>query len=405
MGDTVNLAARLMASAEPGRIYATRPVLELSRTLFETTPLEPFHVKGKSQAVQAYAVGGRGDDRSQELRTDLPFTGRADELREVVDLLRDTRSGRAVAVIGEKGIGKSRLIEEALQAVPDVPRLLVRAEAYRTTTPYYALREPMRLLLGVEGDARDAARNLGAAVARLAPEQEAMAPLLADLLNIDVEPTPQSETIEPRFRPARLADLTSRLLRAQFPGPAAIVVEDAHWLDDASAGLLRHLEATIVDLPWVVLVSRRDEPGGYVQTDATTIRLGPLDHGATHELVVDATEGAPLRPHTVEAIVDRTGGNPLFIEEILRAVRTSGDEADLPESLDDLVGAQIDALPPVARRVLQYASVLGRRFPRWLMDDVVADERLQLDSATRNQLEVFLLPEGFGPPVPSRGRS
>ena len=139
------------------------------------------------------------------------------------------------------------------------------------------------------------------------------------------------------------------------------------------------------------------------QTDVETIRLGPLDQTSTHELVVDATEGAPLRPHTIEAIVDRTGGNPLFVEEILRSVRTSGDEADLPESLDDLVGAQIDALPPVARRLLQYASVLGRGFPRWLLEDVVADERLHLDSATSDAPEAFQIPEGHRCPLPACG--
>jgi class 3 adenylate cyclase/tetratricopeptide (TPR) repeat protein len=395
MGDTVNLAARLMASAGPGQIYATRPVLDLSRTLFETTVLEPFHVKGKAEAVQAYAVGARGDDRAEELRTDLPFTGRTDELAELIDVLAvDRTSGTAITVIGEKGIGKSRLIEEALGTVPDIPRLLVRADAYRMTTPYYALRAPIRQLLDVGQDARDAAQKLGAALERLAPEQIGLAPLLADLVNVDLEPTPQTSAIEARFRPARLADLTAQLLRGLLPGRAAIVVEDAHWLDDASSGLLRHLEGDMVDHPWVLLVSRRDEPGGYVQTDATTIRLGPLDQSATHELVVEATEGAPLRPHTVDAIVDRTGGNPLFIEELLRAVRTSGDEADLPESLDDVVGAQIDALPPVARRLLQYASVLGRTFPRWLLDDVLAEDRMELDSASTHALETFLTPEG-----------
>ncbi len=396
MGDTVNLAARLMASAAPGKIYATRPVLDLSRTLFETTRLEPFHVKGKAEAIQAYAVGTRGEDRSEDLRTDLPFVGRRQELAELVDVLSaDRGAGTAVAVVGEKGIGKSRLIEEALRAAaPDVPRLALRAEAYRMTTPYYAFRAPMRELLGVGGDdPRGAARTLRATVERLAPEYVALTPLLADLVNVDVEPTAQTLAIEPRFRPARLADLTDQLLRAMLPGRAVIVVEDAHWLDDASAGILRQLEGATANRAWVMLVSRRDEPGGYVQTDAKTIRLGPLDQQSTHELVVDATEAAPLRPHTVEAIVDRTGGNPLFVEEILRAVRTSGDEADLPESLDDVVGAQIDALPTVARRLLQYAAVLGRTFPRWLLDDVLADERIELDDATTRSLEFFLIPE------------
>ena len=394
MGDTVNLAARLMASAGPGEIYATRPVLDLSRTVFDTTVLEPFHVKGKTEPVQAYAVGARGDDRSEELRTDLPFTGRRTELAQLVEVLSgDQTSGRAVTVVGEKGIGKSRLIDEALRTRPDIAQVLVRADAYRMTTPYYAFRGPLRELFGIASDA-DADLKLRSLVERFAPQQVELTPLLSDLVNLDLEPTQETLAIAPQFRPARLADLTAVLLRGLLPGRAAIVVEDAHWLDDASVGLLRHLEGAMTDLPWVLLVSRRDEPGGYVQTEADTIRLGPLDEESAHELVLDATEGAPLRPHTVEAIVQRTGGNPLFVEEILRAVRTSGDEADLPESLDDVVGAQIDALPPVGRRLLQYAAVLGRTFPRWLLEDVLAEDRLQLDDATTRSLEVFLIGEG-----------
>jgi class 3 adenylate cyclase/tetratricopeptide (TPR) repeat protein len=395
MGDTVNLGARLMASAGPGEIYATRTVLDLSRTLFETCALEPFHVKGKVEAVQAYAVGARGEDRAEEVRTDLPFTGRTRELAEIVDVLGADRStGTTLVVVGEKGIGKSRLIEEALRMSHDTPRLLVRAEAYRMTTPYYAFRAPMHELLAVRPDAPNIADDVRSTVRRLAPDHVHLTPLLSDLINVDLDPTPQTSAIEPRFRPARLADLVTQLLRGHFPSKAVFVVEDAHWLDDASVGLVRHLEGVMADMPWVLLVSRRDEQGGYVETDAQTIRLGPLDDSSTHALVVDATEGAPLRPHTVEAIVERTGGNPLFVEELLRALQTSGDDANLPESLDDVVGAQIDALAPIARRLLQFASVLGRTFPRWLLEDVVAEGRMQLDDATARSLEVFLIPEG-----------
>jgi class 3 adenylate cyclase/tetratricopeptide (TPR) repeat protein len=398
MGDTVNLAARLMASAGPGQIYATRSVLDLSRTLFETTPLEPFHVKGKAEAVQAYAVGSRGDDRSEELRTDLPFTGRTDELTELVGVLRaDGSTGQAVTIVGETGIGKSRLVEEALRAAPDVHRFLLRAEAYRSTTPYHVFRTPMRELLGIVGDDHRSLRKLRSTVQRLAPEHVGLTPLLADLVNLDVEPTPQTDAIEPRFRPARLADLTEHLLRGLLTHRTAIVVEDAHLLDDASAGLLRHLEGVLDELPWVLLVSRRDEPGGFLPTDAKTLMLGPLDPSCSRQLVVQASEAAPLRSHTVDAIVDRTGGNPLFLEEILRSLRTAGDEAQLPESLDDVVGTQLDALPALSRRLLQYASVLGKSFPRWLLDDVLAEERVQIDDATTRSVETFLILEGAEP--------
>ncbi|MFO7548816.1 MAG: adenylate/guanylate cyclase domain-containing protein, partial [Acidimicrobiia bacterium] len=151
MGDTVNLAARLMAAAPPGAVYAAPGVLDRSRTLFATEALEPFHVKGKAEPVQAYAVGAETGSRTTPTHRELPFTGRDDELatlRKAIDAL-DGGTGGAITVTGDTGFGKSRLVVESLTGSP-IPTLTVRAEPYGATNPYWAFRDPLRSLLGIE---------------------------------------------------------------------------------------------------------------------------------------------------------------------------------------------------------------------------------------------------------------
>lgn len=397
MGDTVNLAARLMAAAQPGEVYATPQVLDSSRTLFETTALEPFYVKGKSAPVHAYAVGPEVGSRWVDATTELPFTGRAVELTALRSELEKTSAGQGslAVVVGGRGLGKSRLVQEALAGAPDLRVVEVRGEPYATATPYRALRDPFRRILGVEdGDDAQRATRLARAVEAIDPSLMPLLPLIGDVAHVVVPATPEVDEIEPRFRRDRLADAVERLLGAALPPAAAIVIDDAHWLDEASAHLLGRLAVNADDHQWAIVAVRRDAPGGLMLDGARAIELAPLKAAETRALVLAATAAAPLRPDDVELVARRSGGNPLFVQEIVRAARDAGSIAAIPESLDAVVSTQIDSLPPLPRRALRYASVLGHRVPRALLDEMLSTDGLRLDASSRRALAEFLKPDG-----------
>ncbi len=397
MGDDVNLAARLMSAATPGTIYATPVVLENSRTLFATTALEPFPVKGKAEPVQAFAVGEETGTRSGRSRDELPFTGRVDELAQLCDALESACRGvgQVVALVGERGIGKTRLVQEAVDLQPDLPAATVRAEPYGTATPYRPFRDPARTILGVErADQETMARQMTEAVQRLDPELLPFLPLLGDVAHVEVESTPEVDAIDQRFRRERLADAVIRVLELALPGPQAIVIEEGQWMDAASTELAERLCRATEDHPWAVLTTRVSGEGRFEPDGTPTIELGPLATEEATSIVLAVTDDKPLLPHDVKAIVQRAGGNALFLEEILSVVKQSGSIRELPDSLDALVSAQIDALPPRSKRLLRYASVLGRSFRLTVLNEVLGDDNLRMDSETQDELLGFLVSNG-----------
>lgn len=392
MGDTVNLAARLMAAASPGEIYASPSALDKSSTLFETTPLEPFHVKGKEQPVQAYAVGPASGQRKSQKGGALEFVGRVEELARLHSMVDDLFEGRgnSVAITGERGVGKSRLVDELLPALEKAVHIDIRAEPYGIGTPYRPLRDPVRRLLGIRrGGQEQMARDLQDAVEVLIPEKSKLAPLVADAAMIDMPATPEVDQIDPKFRQDRTADLLMDLFGIVCNGPVFFEVEDGHYMDEASSHVMERLAQATDEQPWLVLTTRRGETGGF-DPQGEEIQLEPLSDKEARQLVLEATAAAPLRPHDVDAIVRRGGGLPLFLEEIIGAVRTAGEVGTLPDSLEAVVSSQIDALPPLARRMLRFSSVLGRSFRVSVLNQLLEEEGIRLDSATRIELADFL---------------
>jgi class 3 adenylate cyclase/tetratricopeptide (TPR) repeat protein len=393
MGDTVNLAARLMAAAAPGEIFASPSVLDRSRTSFETWALAPFTVKGKSELVHAFAVGAAMGAQRDSRPGSMAFRGRDSELGELLVLTDANRdeAPRVVVVTGDTGIGKTRLVTEAMSADEAPDQVWVRCEPYASATPYLAVRDAMRTLLGIEpADPATLARQ----VARITPEFAAYAPLVGDVVHIDLPNTSEVDAIDPQYRRDRLDDIVISLLERVTARPLAFVVDDAQWLDDASASLLQRVATASEAHPWSMIVTRTNQHGGFVPADGTSMPLGSLSDETVRTLIVDATTATPMRPHAIDEMVARAGGNPLFLEEMLRAVRRTGDAAELPETLEAIVARQIDALSPLARRFLRGVSVLGRSFSARLAERVLTDEELALDAATRTELSEFVARDG-----------
>ena len=393
MGDTVNLAARLMAAARPGELYAAPSVLNLSSTLFETTALPPFEVKGKSQPVHAFAVGEETGVRPPILTADLPFRGRDAETEMLVGIVNTcSRVGRGgmMTVTGDTGVGKSRLVAEALARCDGMDMLMIQAEPNGSENPYWAFRDPLRRFLEIERADNDVmARRLAEAVDELSPELSWALPLLGRVVHIDVPDNERTAAIDGRFRPQQTAEALVGLLSSGYSRPVTMIAEDGQWLDEASTALLEMIGEAARERPWTVLVTARSHDGGFSPL-GDEIKLGRLDDEAVRDIAIEATNATPLRPNELDSIVSRAGGNPLFLNEILRVVAETGTAAELPETLDAVVSTEIDTLPPVPRRLLLYSSVLGRRFRRQTLEEFLVPEDVRLDDSTRQDLQPFI---------------
>ncbi len=385
MGDTTNTAARIMGTAPPGTVHAHPSVLDHSRTVFAVTPRGPFRMKGKSAPVLVYEVGEELGSRESVHDTRLPFLGRDTELARARAALERALSGEGgvLTVEGAAGIGSTRLAQESLDAAGATARLALRAEPYGASSAFRVLRDPLRSLLGIaRGTREEMGDALLAALADRAPGLLPMAPLLADVVQVAVPDTPEADRVDPQYRADRVADVVVELLDAVAPGPLAVVIEDAHWADGASVHLLGRLASATSGRPWAVVVVRRGEHGGFVPASGTRIVLDPLPPEVVEQLVNAATEATPLRPHEVAAVVAKAGGNPLFVEEVTRLAIGAGSLEELPESVQAVMGAQVDELAPAARRILRYCAVLGLSVRREVLAGTLAADGLALDPAT-----------------------
>ena len=392
MGDTVNLAARLMAAASPGQVLATAGVLERSGTHFRAEPRAPFMVKGKSEPVQAYEVGEAIGTRSLTSAL-LPFRGRDAELEQLVDTFTpgpDGRSGVAL-VVGERGSGKSRLINEFLITQPSSPVFVAQGEPNGSGVPYLPLRAPLRAAFAItSGDKAEVGRQLSATVEALAPELVALVPLLAPLLDADVQATPQSLAVAEEFARDQVGELLVALLDHAFTEPVIIVLEDTHWFDDSSGDVCARLAEASRTRQWKLCATRRPGDDGIQVPADVVIELGLLDERAAGELVEAATHDAPLRPQERDGIISRAGGNPLFLAELLRIVRST-DVESLPDTLDAIAMREIDSLSVTARRILRLASVLGRSFDTSLLERLLEEDHLEGLTTARRELAGLLV--------------
>ena len=397
MGDTTNTAARITGKAVAGAMYVHPSVLEHARTLYEALPVGPFAMKGKREPLMLYEVGNELGPRRKSEQDELPMVGRDAELgrlRIALHHVHDLRGG-VVTVSGPAGLGKSRLVAEALANTTPLAMINVRAEPYGVTTPYRPLRDPTRELLRIaRGEQAAMAAALIDRLAGLVPTLLPLAPLIGAVANIEMAATPETDAITDRHRPDRTADVVIELLRAASAGPLVLVMEDAQWVDESTAHLLGRLCAATAVHPWLVVVTRRDSEEGFTPAEGERLVVGPLDDDSVRTLTQVATEATPLRPHEIDGIVNRAAGSPLFIEELARAARTVGSHDAVPESIHAALAAQVDSLGAPARRVLAYASVLGRSFRRQVLFEVMEADGFHLDAASRAEVGPFFDRDG-----------
>ncbi len=294
MGDATNLAARVMGKAEPRGIVATMNVLRRTGTDFEITPLEPFMVKGKSMLIEAGVVGSaRGRLRRQDVV--MPLLGRESELAILTAAMDSACAGqgRVVELVGEPGIGKSRLVAELLEraAAGGLAELSIEGVAYAVHSPFYALRLPLRRLLGapLAGSDAELLAALELVVSLRAADLLPWVPLLGVPLGLELPDTEQMGELNPAFRATKLRMVLVDLLNRLMDGPAVVLIDDSHLLDVASSDLLADLLQAAATRPWVVCTTRR-----------SAVVFVALRFGELGEFIGDA-DAMRVQPHLAPA--------------------------------------------------------------------------------------------------------
>jgi len=427
MGDAVNVAARMEQTAEPGTVQITADTARLASASFELGPPRDVAVKGKAQPVAAHLVLGR-KSRSEAARGSqvqaAPLVGRDHEmetLRRAVDETFDGR-GQMVALIGEAGLGKSRLIDETRAywsarqpgvalGDADVRRIweVWQCVSYDTTRPYAQYR---RMLSGIAGIADTDPPNIVREKLARTVEPEApewLEPHMRVWRSLFGVAEPGEERLEGEAFRAAIMDLVPRSTRYFGADPRLLVFEDLHWCDDASMDLLIETARVVDDLPSLLVFAFRPDRKApswrlkqWLETDyphrSTEISLSPLSKEESAALIDGLLPDRPRSEAVRAGILERTEGNPLFLEELATAIQVEGSSDAMPATLQALITARLDTLDEEARRTLQLASVIGRSFGEPVLGAVAGDGtelRGRLDTLERAGLirEIARSPE------------
>ena len=406
IGHTVGLAKRMESLAEPGKVYVTGTTAAQIDGFFALRDLGPFDVKGVREAVPVFELAGRGAmrsrlDRARE-RGFSRFVGRDAELDVLEDALeRALRGdGQVVGVVGEPGVGKSRLCLEFVQRVQarGVPVFRAAGAAHARKVPFHVSLEMLRGYFGIDDDTpvQEARERVAGRLLLLDDGLAAKLPLVLDFLGI-ADPERPVPRMDPGRRMELLLGAARELVHRHATREFAVnLVEDVHWIDDPSRVFLEALVDAVPGHRSLVIVNFRPEfvPGWRELGAYREIGLVPLGPGAVADLLDDLLGRHPSLDGLPAAIAERTGGNPFFVEEVVEALAEDGTlegprgerrlarslgAISVPASVHDVLAARIDRLSDRGKSVLQAASAIGREFDRDVLGRVVAEDTRGVD--------------------------
>jgi class 3 adenylate cyclase len=397
VGQHTHLAARMEQLAAPGSILLTVAALRLVEGLVRVNALGALPVKGFTAPVEAYellgASGLRRRLQAAALRGLTRFVGREPELAALTQALERARAGHGqmVALVGEAGVGKSRLVYECLQS----PRtqgwrvLEAASVSYGKATPYFPVLELLRRYAQVDDhdDARSIRAKVTGHVLTLDEALQETLPALLSLLEALPEDSPFLKLEPPQRRQRTLAALQRLLLRDSQVQPLLLVFEDLHWIDSETQALLDSLVERLPTAQLLLLVNYRPEyqHGWGSKTYYTQLRLDPLPPASAAEvlqaLLGDDPSLAPLK----QLLIERTEGNPFFLEESVRTLVETGvlvgepgayrlakpvESLQVPATVHAVLAARIDRLSPAEKQLLQTAAVIGTEVPFALLQTI-----------------------------------
>ncbi|HWP33228.1 MAG TPA: adenylate/guanylate cyclase domain-containing protein, partial [Solirubrobacterales bacterium] len=387
VGHTVGLAQRMETLAEPGKAYLTEDAAELAHGYMELDDLGEFEIKGVSHPVRVFELEGVGAARS---RLDLSrergfsrFVGREEEMAVLEDALgrAERGEGAAVGIVAEPGVGKSRLAYEfgELARRRGIEVFECQGQAHGREIPFMPVLQMLRSYFGIaDGDPERIVREKIAGRALLLdPGLAEDLPLLFEFLGVP-DPDRPLPQLSAEARQRALRGVVCKLVRApNRREPIVTVVEDLHWMDDASEVLLRELLGSVGATKTMVLVNHRPEyqPAWRGAPHYREIRLAPLELEDTRTLLEDLAGDDPSLDGLAELIHERTAGNPFFIEEFVRELVEAGhlegargdyrlarpvEDIRVPATVQTVLAARIDRLGPAAKQLLQAASVMDK---------------------------------------------
>jgi class 3 adenylate cyclase/tetratricopeptide (TPR) repeat protein len=385
IGDTANVAARLQQTAEPGAIFLSEATRLLAQDYARVEPVGPLILKGKAEPMSAYRLLGVSHRRSGLRESTSPrtavFVNRESELETLNNFLRQVENGhgQAVGIVGEPGIGKSRLVAEFRRQVADgrVTWVEGRCLSYGTAIPYLLALDLLRSNCGIlETDTPDiVAEKVRAGLCEVGIDPDEDGPVLLHLLEIkDVASSPALSHPE-AVKSTAFETLRQLAVKGSDRCPLILVLEDLHWVDKISEEFLGFLAENIRDARVLLLATYRPgyRPPWIDKSFAGQTPLQPLSHGDSIQMVRSVLRVEHLIDLVTQEIVAKADGNPFFLEQL--ALHT-GEARDLrsdlmvPNTIHDVVMARIDRLPDQTKRLLQIAAVIGREFPLRLLSAV-----------------------------------
>jgi class 3 adenylate cyclase/tetratricopeptide (TPR) repeat protein len=397
IGQTTHLAARMEQMAMPGSILLTPEALRLVEGYVQVTSQGPVAVKGLRAPVEVYELVGAGPVRSRlqaaAVRGLTRFVGRARELDDLDQALQLAGSGygQVVALVGEAGVGKSRLVYECLHShYTQGWRVLEAASvSYGKATPYFPVIDLLKRYGHIENhdDTRIIRAKVTGQVLTLDEALQETIPGLLALLDALPEDHPFLQLEPPQRRQRTLAALKRLLLRESQVQPVLLVFEDLHWIDAETQALLDTLVDSLPTAHMLLLVNYRPEyqHGWGSKTYYTQLRLDPLPPASADELLQALLGDDPSLTPLTPLLIARTEGNPFFLEESVRTLVENGvligapgayhlgtplNRLQVPATVQAVLTARIDRLPPEEKRLLQTAAVIGTDVPLPLLQTI-----------------------------------
>jgi Flp pilus assembly protein TadD len=391
MGDAVNLAARLEDASSVDEIFVGSATYRLTKQLFDFEAVAPLTLKGKEAPVEVHRLLGvktapKSNRGIEGLRA--PLVGRDEEMNEIREALSALGQGQGstLTILGEAGLGKSRLIAETRALLPAKATWAEgRALSYTAGMSYWLAREVLLSLLGAKAEA-----EIAAALRNSLNGQAALYPFLARLLELpmDAAAEEQMKFLSSEALRARILEALRKYVCARAERePLILVWEDLHWCDPSSWEVLETLFPLCNDVPLLMLCVSRLEDNRVAEMlqehdgkcSHRAIRLSPLSRDESHVLVQQLLKIENLPEQLRELILNRAEGNPFFLEELLRSLIDTGaivlqegratavreiQAVEIPETVHGVLAARIDRLPAENKQALQRASVIGRIFQR-----------------------------------------
>ncbi len=392
MGKEVNLAARLMSQADSGEILVGHSTFQAVRSKFEASRIR-LRVKGIARPVTAFRVQGiaKSQPASTERKPDrtgrMVIVGREREIRQINELLGKLthHQGRLLSIVGEPGIGKSRLTEKLVDLCSQkgVRGTLVDCHYYGSNTPLLPWAEAVKAYLNITEPDPPQARRVKLIRALEGVDAVRWAPLFNDLLGLSVPQNEWTQSLDGKTKKERLFDtIVKFFLQRTAKAAGYLIFEDIHWIDQTSLELLLLLSKRMADHPLLLVLVHRPE----LKTDIFEslphyhqIRLRELPKEDALNLASLHLEKSTLPDEMKRLLWEKSRGNPLYLQELIGSLRDSGqlafdqtsgryelscrpDQIQIPDTVQDVIMARIDQLDETGRKIIKIASVIGRVF-------------------------------------------